>query len=495
MAYAAEGAFVHLGTTRDLHDAVSAGSLLRTLFPFTSQRDSAVASGAQLEAAFVGRSLLGPEAELEQGAVADHCRAAGALILGRNAMASGVHVPAGQRLRIERDRICYQTIIGPGSARQRVTVVLGIDDNPKVAIETATFNGDLLAAWLRSRGATEADLWQAGVPHILWEASLFTADTDDVDRTLLAWLQRSSDNSGLLARWRGARRYSLHELLDAADAEAIAAERQALIGDIAAARVTADVEANGDESFSGLFESLTPGQRQHTLARLHAFASDSRTAAPPALQRARFHRILAGLDADGAAGHEDRAAAAVSEAVTRPASGAAATLTPLGARAVRVDAPVRIDFGGGWTDTPPFSLERGGAVLNAALTLDGELPLWAEAELLPEPEIVLEAADLGRMARVRTAQDVAGFQDPADPFALHKACLVLLGVVSPGHSDPLAGLRAAGMGLRLRTGGRIPRGSGLGTSSIVGAAALRAAGDVIGRPQDDEELSRQTLEL
>ncbi len=96
---------------------------------------------------------------------------------------------------------------------------------------------------------------------------------------------------------------------------------------------------------------------------------------------------------------------------------------------------------------------------------------------------------------MRTARDVAGYADPTDPFALHKACLVLAGVVSPEDADPLAGLRAAGAGLRLHTGVRIPRGSGLGTSSIVGAVALRALGEVLGRPQDDAELSRQALEM
>ena len=35
---------------------------------------------------------------------------------------------------------------------------------------------------------------------------------------------------------------------------------------------------------------------------------------------------------------------------------------------IRVKAPVRIDFGGGWTDVPPFSDEKGGAVLNATIT-------------------------------------------------------------------------------------------------------------------------------
>jgi len=32
-------------------------------------------------------------------------------------------------------------------------------------------------------------------------------------------------------------------------------------------------------------------------------------------------------------------------------------------------APARLDFGGGWTDVPPYSEERGGCVCNAAIEL------------------------------------------------------------------------------------------------------------------------------
>jgi len=42
---------------------------------------------------------------------------------------------------------------------------------------------------------------------------------------------------------------------------------------------------------------------------------------------------------------------------------------------VQVKAAARIDFGGGWTDTPPYSIEQGGTVLNAALTLRGVYPI------------------------------------------------------------------------------------------------------------------------
>ena len=39
---------------------------------------------------------------------------------------------------------------------------------------------------------------------------------------------------------------------------------------------------------------------------------------------------------------------------------------------VRVTLPVRVNWGGGWTDTPPYCNEKGGVVLNAAILLKGE---------------------------------------------------------------------------------------------------------------------------
>lgn len=37
--------------------------------------------------------------------------------------------------------------------------------------------------------------------------------------------------------------------------------------------------------------------------------------------------------------------------------------------------PVRVNWGGGWSDTPPYCMEYGGTVLNAAVMLDGNYPI------------------------------------------------------------------------------------------------------------------------
>lgn len=40
-----------------------------------------------------------------------------------------------------------------------------------------------------------------------------------------------------------------------------------------------------------------------------------------------------------------------------------------------VRLPLRVNWGGGWSDTPPYCNEKGGTVLNAAILLNGEKPV------------------------------------------------------------------------------------------------------------------------
>ena len=46
--------------------------------------------------------------------------------------------------------------------------------------------------------------------------------------------------------------------------------------------------------------------------------------------------------------------------------------------------PARIDVAGGWTDTPPITYERGGAVIDAAIRVDGRRPIGAKVKRIPE---------------------------------------------------------------------------------------------------------------
>ena len=148
-------------------------------------------------------------------------------------------------------------------------------------------------------------------------------------------------------------------------------------------------------------------------------------------------------------------------------------LTP--GRGVRVEVPARIDLGGGWSDTPPVSLEKGGAVCNMAITLDGDRPIKAWARALPRPIIRLESLDLGASQEIADLEEMQTFDDLEDPLALLKAAAVFEGFAP---RDAVGSARAhcgrLGAGFELVTECRVPKGSGLGTSSILAAAAVAA---------------------
>lgn len=65
---------------------------------------------------------------------------------------------------------------------------------------------------------------------------------------------------------------------------------------------------------------------------------------------------------------------------------------PQGKRVV-VECPARIDLCGGWSDTPPITYDVGGAVCNAAITLNGKYPIGVCARRIPDPVIRLRQRD------------------------------------------------------------------------------------------------------
>ncbi|MBI3987773.1 MAG: hypothetical protein HY343_12680, partial [Lentisphaerae bacterium] len=163
---------------------------------------------------------------------------------------------------------------------------------------------------------------------------------------------------------------------------------------------------------------------------------------------------------------------------------------------VWVTTPVRLDFAGGWSDTPPICTEQGGAVLNAAITLNGQYPVQVMAKLNKAGLIRLSSIDLGCHAEIRDTADLLDHADPRSWTSLPKAALVLAGI---GPGDRRQSLRrwldALGGGLDLTIFSAVPKGSGLGTSSILGAALLGCLLKITGRPPAPEQLIRLTSAL
>jgi galactokinase/mevalonate kinase-like predicted kinase len=181
-------------------------------------------------------------------------------------------------------------------------------------------------------------------------------------------------------------------------------------------------------------------------------------------------------------------------------------------------SPVRMDFCGGWTDTPPYTLREGGRVCNVAIDLNGQPRMHGQAtpansgvatsppiqvfcRPVAEPEFRFHSIDLGEGERVTTFAALEDYRNPLIPFALPRAALCILGFTQSNHPGRTlsAVLEKIGGGVEVTLLAAVPKGSGLGTSSILGAVLLAALERFFGvfdeRHINTGELYRQVLQM
>lgn len=159
-------------------------------------------------------------------------------------------------------------------------------------------------------------------------------------------------------------------------------------------------------------------------------------------------------------------------------------------------SPVRLDLAGGWTDTPPYTNRYGGSVVNVAVDLNGQSPIQVFVRRMAEPFVRIHSIDLGITEDIRTAGSLRAYNDPRSGFALPRAALVLLGL-DDGLSDDTSlekVLGEAGGGLEITLLCAVPKGSGLGTSSILAGTILGALERFFGLKGTRDELFLKVLE-
>lgn len=161
-------------------------------------------------------------------------------------------------------------------------------------------------------------------------------------------------------------------------------------------------------------------------------------------------------------------------------------------------SPVRLDLAGGWTDTPPFCLQHGGQVVNLAVDLNGQPPIQVFAKLSDQPEIVLRSIDLGVEERVSSFEALNAYGEPGSEFALAKAALALAGFAPAFQAGEVGRTLAEQMsrfggGIELSLLAAVPKGSGLGTSSILASTLLATLSELCGLGWDHDDLMHRSL--
>ena len=148
-----------------------------------------------------------------------------------------------------------------------------------------------------------------------------------------------------------------------------------------------------------------------------------------------------------------------------------------------VSLPLRIDLAGGWSDTPPICNDMGGAVLNAAVTLFGAEPVSARVRRIAAREVRVHSVDLRRHAVITSRSAIYSKKDPHDWCALVKSALA---VSKYEFSEG---------GLDISIKADVPKGSGMGTSSLLGAALLSALAQARGRDASVDAIGAAVLDL
>lgn len=404
-------------------------------------REECVGEGCYLEDSYVG-----PDARVKSGAILSQVEI-DKVVIPENVV---VH--------------CVKQTDGQFVAR-----VYGAEDNPKGTYEG---NTSFLGGWLKD----VLDYYQVPVEavwkdeeHYLWFADLYPVCADRqkaVESSLfLVKMARGEADKKETEEWLRLKRTSLFSSFNQADVEAVLPYktelRNKILADVFVKKLTAGVYY---KDALRIFGGEIPEKVSRRLVQ-RAEESDYKTAM----------RIYYAL------GMESKCFDTIKKQVFESAleNRREESKLKITENEVFVSLPLRVNWGGGWTDTPPYCNEQGGVVLNAAIKLNGILPVQVTVRKLDEPEIQFESADLDVKTTIHSTDEIRDCMNPYDHFALHKAALLACGIISyeKKKEEPRLEelLKELGGGIYLSTKVvGVPKGSGLGTSSILAGACAKA---------------------
>jgi fucokinase / fucose-1-phosphate guanylyltransferase len=511
------GQFLHLGTTRQFRDAMTGRSSSPAAALF--QRNVLAHSGWEIaQGRRVYHSVLragedGKGGTLGDGSVVEHSILCAGSRVGAGSVVS--QVLATQRaIDVPDETLLFQVPVrgGDGSLAY-VQVACGVEDDFKGSFGAGkcVYLNEPIERWMKRMRVKPADVWP-GVgeqSRTLWTAKIFPATSARDMAHVALPLTGAKPAASAVALWRKSPRYSMAMVLEQADPAALIAHREVVSAALQSEQMITSIRRGEDQPLDTCIGRYITedayGEAERLLSESGAPPADGDATAALAQARALWSaaQLLQRPDHPAAGSARTRI-----EPYMRKAFAKVAEASEIGHRRIQVagngkfkfapgtevvaTAPVRLDLAGGWTDTPPYCFERGGHVVNVAINLDQRPPVRAIVRTIDEPRLILESHDLGRRIEIARAPDAI---DVADPFALHHVALSLTGLMPGDSADLKRHLRSVGAGLHITTESRVPKGSGLGTSSILAAALLAALHRLRGRTPSTTALIEQTLLL
>uniref|UniRef100_A0A0D6QT87 L-fucokinase domain-containing protein n=1 Tax=Araucaria cunninghamii TaxID=56994 RepID=A0A0D6QT87_ARACU len=521
--------FLHFGTSSEILDHLGEGHAGRVGRRHSSSIPASAFCDLATSSVILSSNIASGVSVGDESLIYDSTLSSGVQI-GSRCVVVGVHVDQGLKAGSDKneplfvlpDRHCLWEVPLVGKAC-RVILCCGLEDNPKSSFQGgATFCGKRWEKLFSELGIQEDDVWNHTLKQqkYLWNAKLFPIVPQGEGLKLAMWLMGfHSNKKDSLHLWRNSQRISLEEMHRSIDYQRLCAEsshhRAKLAAGIAQAcisygllgrnlsRLCAEIleGENGGTDICKSFLALCPNPQKGTLLNLpHSRAYQAQVDLCRACGQGKDanaieEKVWAAVAAETAAAvkqeFQDQASEHLNGIASQMCDGNENYVLahwPLQPKSARIELPVRVDFVGGWSDTPPWSLERIGYVLNMAIHLEGARPIGAEVVLTSRTGILIYD-DAGNKLHLDNPRSIAPPFCEKDQFRLVKAALIVTGIVSQYDQNIVP------MGLEISTWAKVPRGSGLGTSSILAAAVVKGLLHVIGGDESRENVARLVLVL
>lgn len=466
--------FLHFGSLKDFLPACRA-LVAREIRPFYA-RDYAEIKPPPAPAPLLFNSA-GVSAAAARSIVAENCRDSvlsadgDNLLVGVSGLTAGVTLPPG--LCLDERRRNNTAIRAVYHARDTFTVAGTIED--------IRFCDTPMPLWLSQRGLSPADVWTDPACRDLLQARLFG---EHADVSLLEGYWKTPAGPDWAARFRVQRRWSLAELNRTEDVTD--RDRRRTAARAAFLRAAFEREVGWQEiSFNDFRHVVADNDSASHLADWLARTNDP-------LLRLYRRELLAATNLVTVPDSETFQIDYLGPREHAPLSVAVKQDQIVWAR-----SPLRLDLAGGWSDTPPYALRHGGQVVNCAVNLNGQPPVQVFCRRTAERFVRIHSIDLGSRETCTRFEELADYRSPTSPFALPKAALCLLGFTreQSGCASLDALLARLGSGIELTLLCAVPKGSGLGTSSILGATILAALHRFLGLAVERDELFRRVLQM
>lgn len=372
-----------------------------------------------------------------------------------------------------------------------IPVIYGIRDTFKIEKTPANvvYCNRSISEWLAERALATSDIWPEGETADLFEARLFPAI--GMEELIDGWWHAPRDPEEWRRRFLSVRRYNLMELNDLVDA----LDRDDRRAKIRASEIRKNVLAGrGWHSLCVADIGMIFGaeKKDADMASLRHILMQTDDPLLRQYREATIREVddVWSTDLTVQAPHQ---LSFLSVSSSIPISLKAAVKKD---QIVWARCPVRFDLAGGWTDTPPYTNRYGGQVVNMAVDLNGQPPIQVFVRPTKESRIRIHSIDLGVTETYEKKKPILDYRDPSSAFSLPKAAFCLLGLVSTESQETLEQtLAKLGSGIELTILCAVPKGSGLGTSSILGATILDALNRFFGNDTPQDELFLQVLEM